>query len=59
VTRRYWTRFPFFCFKLFYFSVKDYFKILFAEDNKWEKLRACFHGIADGVVERMGRNDRL
>jgi rhamnosyltransferase len=59
VTRRYWTKFPFFCFKLFFFSVKDYFKILFAEDNKWEKLRACFLGVADGVRERMGRKDGL
>lgn len=59
VTRRYWSKFPFFCAKLFYFSVKDYFKILFAEDNKWEKLCACFYGVADGVRERMGRKDRL
>jgi hypothetical protein len=33
VTRRYWSKFPFFCAKLFFFSAKDYFKILFAEDN--------------------------
>jgi len=59
VTKRYWAKFPFFCVKLFYFSVKDYFKILFAEDNKWEKLRACFYGVADGVRERMGRKDGL
>jgi rhamnosyltransferase len=59
VTRRYWAKFPFFCVKLFYFSIKDYFKILFAEDNKWEKLRACFYGVADGVRERMGRKDQL
>jgi rhamnosyltransferase len=60
VSRRYWNKFPRFCLWLF-FSVgaKDYVKILLAEDNKWEKLRACLIGAADGVRERMGRKDRL
>lgn len=55
VARRYWKRFPFFCFKLFFFSSKDYVKCILAENRKWDKFRYANMGIADGLRGRMGR----
>lgn len=55
VTRRYWTKFPLFCLRLFFYSVKDYTKILFAEKDKRNKLLACLGGFWDGMNGHMGR----
>jgi rhamnosyltransferase len=57
ITRRYWSRFPFFCLKLFFRSAKDYVKLLSVEDNKWNKLRASLMGVRDGIQGRMGRKE--
>lgn len=58
VARRYWKRFPLFCFKLFFFSSKDYVKCILAENRKWDKFCYASRGIADGFRDRMGRIDR-
>jgi len=55
VTRRYWRQFPFFCFKLFFFSSKDYVKCILAENQKWDKFYYASLGVADGFRDRMGR----
>jgi rhamnosyltransferase len=55
IARRYWTKFPLFCFNLFFTGVKDCVKILIAEDDKGTKLWACFTGFVDGIKGRMGR----
>jgi rhamnosyltransferase len=57
VARRYWSKFPYFCLKLFFYSSKDYFKILFAEKDSGKKLLACLQGSLDGIRGRMGRKD--
>lgn len=36
------------------FAVKDLLKVILVEDNKWEKLKAIFHGTLDGLLGRMG-----
>lgn len=55
VTRRYWKQFPFFCFKLFFFSSKDFVKCIVAEDRKWDKFYYASLGIMDGMRGRMGK----
>jgi rhamnosyltransferase len=55
VTRRYWKRVPFFCFKLFFFSSKDYVKCIVAENRKWDKFYYATMGVLDGFRDRMGR----
>ena len=55
IARRYFLRFPVFCAKLFFFSVKDFTKILIAEDNKPPKIRYFLRGLLDGLRERMGK----
>ncbi len=55
IAKRYFTRFPVFCLKLFLFSSKDFVKILVAESNKRAKARFFLRGVLDGVRERMGR----
>lgn len=54
IAKRYALRFPVFCFKLFFFSTRDFVKILVGEDNKLEKFRYFLRGVFDGVRERMG-----
>lgn len=55
VTKHYWKAFPVFCCKLFYFSGKDFIKLIVAEDNKANKLRAFLRGVFDGIRGKMGR----
>lgn len=55
MARQYWTRFPFFCFKLCFNGLKDCVKIMIGEEDKGTKLQACFRGIEDGIRGRMGR----
>ena len=55
ISRRYFGRFPIFCAKLFLFSMKDFIKILMAEQNSATKARYFLRGIRDGLRERMGR----
>lgn len=55
IARRYFRLFPVFCLKLFFFSSKDFVKILVAENNKGEKVRFFLRGVFDGVRERMGK----
>jgi rhamnosyltransferase len=57
IARRYWTKFPLFCFNLFFTGVKDCVKILIAEDDKRNKLQACLTGTVDGIKGRMGRKE--
>jgi rhamnosyltransferase len=59
VARRYWRRFPFFCMKLFVFSLKDCAKGILAESRKWDKFYHASAGIADGFRGRMGRFNRI
>ena len=55
ISRRYFRRFPVFCAKLFFFSLKDLMKILVAERDSARKARFFLRGLRDGVRERMGR----
>lgn len=55
VARRYFRAFPGFCVKLFYYSVKDFFKILAGETDKATKCRFFLRGVADGLRGRMGK----
>lgn len=58
VTKKYWKQFPYFCFKLFFFSSKDFVKCILAENRKWDKFWYASRGIADGLRGRMGRLDK-
>jgi rhamnosyltransferase len=55
ITKRYGLRFPVFCFKLFFFSSKDFVKILVAEEDKFLKLRYFLRGLLDGIRGRLGK----
>jgi len=55
VSRHYITAFPVFCLKLFYYSSKDFTKILLVEKDKWRKARFFLRGTFDGMLNRMGR----
>jgi rhamnosyltransferase len=56
VSKHYFTRFPLFCIKLFYFSSKEFTKILLVEEDKWRKARFFLRGTFDGLRNRMGRH---
>jgi rhamnosyltransferase len=56
ISRRYIATFPIFCLKLFYFSSKEFTKILLAENDKWRKVRFFLRGTFDGLRNRMGRH---
>lgn len=55
ISKRYLTRFPLFCFKLFFFSSKDLVKLVVAETESWRKVTAFLAGIRDGILGRTGR----
>jgi len=55
VTRRYWRRFYPFLLLQFRISLKDFIKILIAEDDKRTKISFFLRGIYDGFRERMGK----
>ena len=59
LTKRYWKTDPTQCIRFHRDSLSNYVHILFLEENKWKKLRACFLGVVDGVREKMGRKDDL
>ena len=56
VSRNYMTAFPIFCIKLFYYSSKEFTKILLVEKDKWRKARFFLRGIFDGLRNRMDRH---
>ena len=58
IIRKYWRRFPGFCLKTFGVGAKELAKILFAENNKWEKCHYFSMGISDGLRGRMGKLNR-
>jgi rhamnosyltransferase len=55
IAKRYGLRFPVFCFKLFFFSTKDFVKILVAEEDKLVKVRYFLRGVLDGLRGRLGK----
>ncbi len=56
IAKRYFRRFPVFCGKLFWFSSKDFIKILVAEKNSWEKATSFCRGVRDGLLRSMRRS---
>jgi rhamnosyltransferase len=57
VAKRYGLAFPGFVAKLFFYSTKDFFKILAGETDKLRKCRFFLRGVWDGLRGRMGRLD--
>lgn len=59
VVRRYWKKFPFFCLKLFKYSLHEQIKTILGESRKWDKCYYAVVGIMDGLRGHMGKTDRL
>ncbi len=56
ISKHYITAFPVFCIKLFYFSSKDFIKILLVEKDKWRKACYFLRGTLDGLRNHMSRH---
>jgi rhamnosyltransferase len=59
VARRYWRKFPGFCFRLMRSTLHEQVKTVLGESGKWRKCYYAALGTVDGLRGRMGKADRL